>query len=452
MPQGVWVQVPPRPPNFKTIIQEEVMALWNPAEGKTKVKRTKEEGCSICMTIEAPVERVSESFHDATVQIQSRAQAPGFRQGKVPLDVVKKQFASNIRERAADIAIRKTLKEAFESEKINAVGSPLLKKIDFEENKPLKMEIEVEVFPTVEPKNYTGVKATKKVAKITDTKLQETLNGILENSAKLEPETEGVAIGDEHFVIVDYTAFKGDKEASEYSSKDELVDMSSPQTIEGLTKAIKGAKKGEEREFETEIQKEKVKFKVTPKEIKKKVLPPLDDEFAKKMKFESADKLKEHVKTMMQKDEDMKNEKEMFRQIEDALIKDNVFELPKSLIEAHLERSMQRLLERIPKEQQDAMPKEQMEQLKANVKPAIERDLKIGILLNSIAKKEDLIAKDEDFNKELEESLTRTQNEEDKTRVKKFFEERKPDILATITERKVLEFLKNKAEIKEEAA
>ena len=112
-------------------------------DGKQNIttKQISKEGCTVVLEVTADASLVNECFHNATLQVQSRAQLQGFRAGKVPLDLVKKNFSGHILERALDTVIRRASLVALQETKLNAVMAPTVTKADFtalKENTPFR--------------------------------------------------------------------------------------------------------------------------------------------------------------------------------------------------------------------------------------------------------------------------------------------------------------------------
>ncbi|MCX5783053.1 MAG: trigger factor, partial [Elusimicrobia bacterium] len=366
-----------------------------------------------------------------------------------PLDMVKKQFAGHIKERALDNMIRESTAQTIREQKLNPVTPPLIKKIDFNEGKPLSFEIEVETAPVFEPKNYVQAKIVKKTPKADEREVDETIKEMLEHNARLEADSPEAVVGPESFAVVDYTAFKDGKEMSEYKCTAELVDMASPQTIAGLCPAIMGAKKGETREFNADVSGAKLLFKAAIGEIKKKTLPLFDDTFAKETGYESAEKLKEKIKDSLLKNAQKKSEEDVVRQIEDHILKENPISLPPSIVEYHVGLSTERILERVSPHDRHLVTEEEQKKLREKIRPAVERDIRISYIMHGIAEKEKIEVSPADYDGELEKSLARSANENERQAVRKFFESRRDDIMVSIRERKIIEFLKSKAVIQE---
>lgn len=429
--------------------RSDLMSIFSKAQqGEVEVKELKKEGCKITLKVDAAASLVDKCFNDALVQVQSRAQMHGFRAGKVPLSLVKQNFPQHIMDRAVDAVIKSAVSKALEAQNLNPVAVPTLMKADFSklaEGKPFDFEVAVEVAPEVNPVNYTGIKVTKKAAAVTDEEVDEQLRQVLEHNSRLEEDADAV-VKDDSMVIVKYTGSKNGVADHKLSADSELVDISAPQTVDGLAEAVKGLKKGESKKFETKSGEDTLSYDVTVEEVKKKVLPALDDAFAKDMGFETVAELKEKVRENMSADAQKASDRDFVAQIEDALVKENNFPLPEGLVLEQTERSVDSFLQRFGGASGGITPKQRQE-LGEKMRPNVEKDIRIGYLVHAIAKKENLEATDADFDAELEKALKENDKKEEK-RIKSFFAERKSHILATLNERKVFDFLKAKADVK----
>lgn len=419
-------------------------------DGKQNIttKQISKEGCTVVLSVTADATLVNECFHNATLQVQSRAQMQGFRAGKVPLDLVKKNFSGHIIERALDTIIRRASLAALQETKLNAVMAPTVSKADFsalKENTPFTFEMTVDIAPEFEPKDYIGIKVTKKDNAVKPEDIKNHINSVLENNATLEAAKEGEGINETSYVIVTYTGKKNGVQDKKYTARSEMIDMSAPQTIAGLADNLKGMKKGETKTFEIKEENTPVEITATVEEIKNKVLPTLDDKFAKDMGFDNVEKLEAHVKEALEHEAKHKADRDLTSQIEDALVKANDFALPKSLVDYHTNLSVENFIQRMFGGRTANIPEENRKTFIQKMRPSVEKDLRIGYIIHAIANKENIAATDADLKEEMDNAVKNSPKEAEQ--IKKFFETRKEDILATIKERKVFTFLKEKANI-----
>ncbi len=412
-----------------------------------KIKKIKQEGCVHVFSVNLDAKALGEASQEALVHLQSVVSLPGFRVGKVPLAMIKDQFPSMVKDEVLDIAAKAALPEILKGSQLNPVVSPLLKDVKYDAGKSLYFEIQFECSPTIEPKGYEKIAATRKVHVVTDAEVDKYINQVREYNAYLKPADENEAAAKDHFVIVDYDTFENGAPVKDGSVKGEIVDLSSPQTIAGLADAVVGAKKGESREFDAPFGDKKMHFKVTVTEIKKKVVPALDENFLKEAGVKTVEELKGNVKKLLEQGSSEKTEKDMLSQIEDALLKSNPMTLPPTLVKEEAQELLELFKKRAPMEQH--LPDESMLE---RLKPVAERNLSLTYILHHIAKKEKVEATDAELEAELEKVMARLNTEDEKKKGRELFEKRKEYIRASMVESKTMSLVKDRAVIKEEKA
>ncbi|HAT72823.1 MAG TPA: trigger factor [Elusimicrobia bacterium] len=412
-----------------------------------KIKKIKQEGCVHVFAVNVDAKALGSASQEALVRLQSVVSLPGFRVGKVPLAMIRDQFPSMVKDEVLDIAAKSALPEILKDAKLNPVVAPLLKNVNYEPAKALYFELQFECSPTIEPKGYEKIAATRKVHKIADADVEKYINQVREYNAYLKPAAEGQAAAKTHFVIVDYDTFEDGVLVADGSVKGEIVDLSSPQTIAGLAEAVLGAKKGEAREFDAPFGDKKMRFKVTVAEIKEKVVPELDENFLKEAGVKTVEELKANVRKLLEQGASEKTEKDMLGQIEDALLKNNPLTLPPTLIKEEAQELLELFKKRAPVEQH--LPDES---LLERLRPVAERNLSLTYILHNIAKKENIQATDAELDAELEKVMARLNTEEEKAKGRELFEKRKEYIRASMVENKTMTLVKEKAVIKEEQA
>ncbi len=426
---------------FKTATAEEV-----------KTKQLNKEGCRVNLSVEASAELITKAFQNAAVQVQSRAQMQGFRAGKVPLDLVKQNFAGHIKERALDLALKSAIGAALEQAKLNAVTVPSLTKADFatfNDGQAFSFELAVDVAPEFDVKDYKGIPVTKKAETATEQEVKDQLDRILQANARLESAPEGTVIDDKVYAVVQYKGKRNGTEDYKLSADSELIDMAAPQTMPELAKAVLGMKKGETKDFETKEGNDTLSFHVTVDDVKNKIVPNLDDSFAKDMGFDTLDQLKQRVQEGLNAEAKENSARDFVNQIENHLVKMNNFPLPETLVQEYTDQSLNNFVRNVTQLKPEQLSAEQRKSFEERIRPTVEKDLRIGYIIHAIAKKENLEATEADWQAELDKSLTaNAKTKEDEKKIRAFFEERKDHILATLNERKVFDFLKKEAVVK----
>jgi len=410
-----------------------------------KIKKIKQEGCVHLFGVTLDSKQLGEASEAALVRLQSVVSLPGFRVGKVPLAMIKGQFPSMVKDEVLDIAAKSALPEILKASELNPVVAPMLGNVTYEPEKNLYFELQFECAPTLEPKGYEKIAATRKTHKVSDADVEKYITQVREYNAYLRPAADGEAAAKDHFVIVDYDTLENGVPVKDGSVKGEIVDLSSPQTIAGLADAVIGAKKGESREFDAPFGDKKMHFKVTVNEIKAKVVPELDENFLKEAGVKTVDELKANVRKMLEQGASEKTEKEFLSQLEDALIKSNPLSLPPTLVKEEARELLELFKRRAPMEQR--LPDEAMLE---RLKPVAERNLSLTYILHHIAKKEKIEATDAELDAELEKVMARLNTEDEKAKGRELFEKRKEYIRASMVESKTMDLVKGKAVIKEE--
>ena len=409
---------------------------------KPKFKKVKEEGCVVTLSVEIASPEVDDAAQTALVRLQSQARIPGFRPGKAPLDMVKQHFSGRAREEAFDALIRKHVPAALEEMKLRVVETPSVENIEWKQGDPLVLTVRVEVAPTPSAKDYTKIPVTRKPQAADDAALNKRVDELRDAQARLETSKDD-AVGDKSFVVMDYSASQNGKPLANAKGTGELVDMSSEQSVEGLTAGLKGMKRGEQKTIKVTLGGKETDLSVTVTEIKTKVLPELDAEFAKDMGMQSVDELKGKLKEVLDRETKAASEADAARQIEEALVKNNKFALPPSMVERQLEGMMDRMRRQLMGA--TALPEKTLTDLKAKMQPRAEDEVRLAFVMSAIAEKEKIEATDADLAAELEAGLKDAENDAKKAELKDIFAKRKDQIAHMIRERKTLQFLKDKA-------
>ncbi len=407
-------------------------------------KKVKEEGCCLTYEIEIKDKDFDNIFEKAMLRVQNEAVYPGFRKGKVPLDIIKKHFYEAVISEIKEVAIREVLNLLFEKEKIFPVVSPSVFDIKLDNNKRnISFKIYIEQPPKFDVKDYTGFEVKRNLRNITDEDIENYLKTLREYNAYLKS-VEEQSVSKNHYLIVDYDVFENGNKIDEI--KNEIVDMSSSQSIAGFEEAVLGAKKGDVREFETEFDGKKIKFVVKINDIKEKVVPEIDENFLKQLGVNDINELKNQVRKILENEELQRSEKSIIEQIENHLIEKNNFSLPPTLVKQEIEELFEIVKKRanIPPDQ-----KIRLEDYEDKLKPIAERNLKITYILHEISKKENIKATEDDFYNEFQNAIKQLKNQEEINKAKMLFEQRRDYIMASITENKVMDFIKSKITIKD---
>lgn len=364
------------------------------------------------VVFEVPRDRYSEVLESEFKELKKTVQLKGFRKGKVPLNIVKAIFKEKVLADASRKLIEETFKPGLDEKKITPVSVINIEPQPVEDDAPFTYTAEIEVPPPIDLKEYRGLKLTRYVRTVTDKDVEDRLNLMRERHAKLVPVTEERGVKEGDHLVVDIAAQSGDEPVKELSVVDYHLELGRNLYIPDFDAKLEGMTLGETRHVTMELSEnfprkdlagKTVVFDITLKDAKVRVLPEVDDDFAKDLgDFESLAQLEEGIR------EDVTNLKrnttkaEVEKQVIDALVEMHSFEVPESLveeeIEAILDRSRERLLALgVPKNRVPAPSAAQREQAKS----AAERNVKAALILKAIAEKEQISVADEDVDTEV---------------------------------------------------
>ena len=411
------------------------------------------------LTIEASAEDLEKAIEKAYQKQKKQISIPGFRKGKVPRQMVEKMYGKAVfYEDAANELIPDAYEKALEECEEDIVSSPKIEVTQIEAGKPFVFTATVALKPEVKLGKYKGVKVDKIDVEVTDADIDAEINKEREKNARnITVEDRPVKDGDittlDFEGFVDGIAFEGGK------GENYPLTIGSGAFIPGFEEQLVGAEIGKEVEvkvtFPEDYQAENLKgkdavFKCTVKEIKEKQLPELDDEFAGEVsEFDTLAEYKEDVKTTLtlKKERDAKNAKE--NAAVDAAVAASEMEIPEAMLETQQKQMLDEFAQRISMQglsmqQYFQFTGSNYQQMFEQVKPQAEERIKARLVLEAIAKAENLEATEEEYEKELQNMAEIYQMEVDKVR-ELMGEKEKKNIMQDLAVKKAAEFVADNA-------
>src|SRR6266540_11268 len=258
------------------------------------------------LTIEIPSAVVDAEINRIAKGYTKQARIPGFRPGKVPTTLVKQRFKDQILHDVMHGLIPRAVDEALQERGIEPVDTPNIKDVAIEEGQPLKFTAAIETVPSFDPGDLSSITLQDKKVTITEDAIEQTLQRIRERAAKHETiEGRPVTDGDSVVVALDRKEASGENDHHD----DVTVEMGAPGNPPGFDANLFGLNVGDEKTFSIhfpadyaaeDFRDQDVSYTVKVKEIRRKVLPELDDEFAKDLgEFDSLAALKDRIRTDM---------------------------------------------------------------------------------------------------------------------------------------------------------
>lgn len=403
------------------------------------------------LVIEVPPDELERAFQDVVEEFRSRVQLPGFRKGHVPRNVIELQFGHSMEHEVLERVVKRSYESVVRDQKLEPISYPTIEKIEFARGKPLTYEAQVDIKPSVNPRDYLGLDVDAKETQVTDEEVDKTLDELRQRTAEWTPVDREA--GDTDAVLVDYVRLnaKG-KPIRKTEQKDALVELSASGLLPEFRTHLLGTKAGEHRSFQVsyppefgneELRGRSATFSVVVQGVRERRIRPLDDEFAREIAgMRDLAELRARVRLNMEGEARVKAQREQEEALIDQVIARNPMELPESMVREYLEE----LLQRLKGEGREWTPEEE-DRFRREYRPLAERRIKRDLLLDSIARAESVTVTDEDIDQALRGAAEGEDAPPETERVLRSAEHR-DRARAHLTERKVFALLREKARLK----
>jgi len=362
------------------------------------------------ITIEIPSEVVDAEINKVARDYSRQARIPGFRPGKVPPTVVKQRFRDQILHDVSHSLIPKAVEEALQERGIEPVDTPNIKDVDLKEGQPLKFTAAIETVPPFDPGDLSTISVERRPTVITEEAIAQTLDRLRERAAKSEP-VEGRPVADTDTVVIDIE--RKDPGGETDTHENVSLELGAPVNPPGFDGHLIGMNPGDRKTFTIhfpadygvkEMADTDVDYTVSLKEIRKRVLPELDDEFAKDLgEFESLDGLRERVRDDLQAEANEASERQVRTAVLKQLADRITFELPPSMVEREIERRLEEFVRQLM--QQNVDPREagiDWAQFREAQREPARAAVASALALDEIARRDGITVADEDVDKEIE--------------------------------------------------
>jgi trigger factor len=377
------------------------------------------EGCRHSLEISIPVQEVESETSRVVADVQKRAKFPGFRPGKVPTSLVRKQFAGDIRQKVLESLVPKYLHKQFEADNLNVVGTPDISDVHFHDGEPLRFKAEFEVVPTIELGEYKGVEVPYQDPQVTDEDVVKRIEELREQKAEyVNIDPRPIEIGD--FAVVALESIAG-VEGDPVKQDEMVLEMGGSDTFEAFTENLLTLSPGDEKEFQVtypddygakRLSGKTVTFHATVKGIRRKELPELNDEFARDLgDYRDLEELREAVRKNLFAQREFDAQQTAKSKIVDKLIEQHTFPVPEVFVERQIKNRVEQSLRAMAAEGVDPNSiKLDWEKVKASQRDKALSEVKASMLLSRISEREAIHATREEVDREVEK-VARQQRE-----------------------------------------
>ncbi len=416
-----------------------------------KVNVTNQEGWKRVLDIELPKDKVEAELDSAYKKYQSKAKIPGFRPGKAPLEVVKSHYKEQIFGDVLESLLVQGYQDALNQTQLQPIGTPVVKDIQFEPGLPLKFKAEVEVQPEITAKDYKGIPLVKKVETVKDEQVDQTIEYLREKNAELRPVERETKEKD--VIIVDFEeSYSANNQLKKEKFESQMLELSEKTLLKDFLTNLIGLKLGEEKDFEitypgnypnAKLASQKVSYKVKVKEIKEKISPFLNDDFAKSVgNYQTLLELRLKIREDIQKSMEQEAEKELKNQLAAKIVEKNDFTVPEVMINSYLDYVVQEVKRKHPQADENEIREQ-------NRAAGLAR-IKWEFIFHQIAKQEKIQVNQADIDQRIKQFAAAYKLPEDQAKQYLSSEKRIRDLKDSISEEKVLDLLLKEAKIKEE--
>jgi trigger factor len=359
--------------------------------------------------VEIPADLIAAEAKRVTADFSRQANVPGFRPGKVPAGVIRTRFAKEIQEQVMEQLLPRTFQDAIADKGLEVVGEPVLEHLDaFVEGAPVKYKAEFEVKPKFELGEYRGLSIDDPKIDVAETDIGSMVERLRDQASAYRPvEDRGLEEGD--FAMIEMTT-SGD--GIEPDTRGGHFRLGEETPLPELHEALRGKKPGESASFEKtypdDAQNEQfrgrtIKHDVTLKEIRVQEKPEITDEFAQSTgEWQTVDEMREAIAADIRKHRELEAKRLKKNQIGDLLLAAHHFEVPDTLVEEELGKSLQNYARFLASQGVDIEKAEiDWRKMQEEFRPEAVKRTKRALILEQIAKKENLIVSDVEIDAEI---------------------------------------------------
>jgi trigger factor len=409
---------------------------------------------------EIPASEVERRMQATARQLAQNMRMPGFRKGKVPAPVVIQRVG---REAVLDETVRGALGrwylDAIDDAGIHPVGDPNLDLGDLpDEGQPLTFTIEIGVRPAASLGQYKGVEVGRREPAADDEAVAAEIEALRERSARLETADE--AAGDGDFVVMDYVGTLDGEPFAGGEGRDQLIELGSGRLVPGFEEQLKGARAGDDHTITItfpddygaeDLAGKEAQFAVTVKEVKRKDLPELDDDFASDAAgFDTMDELRDDVAAKLREADVNRIEAEFREAVLDAVVKDSTVDVPEALVDARAAELWERMLhslghQGITKEAYLRIAGQTEEELLAQARPDAAQALRREAVIAAVVQAEEIEPSEGDLLDALQATAAREGTAPEKLRARLEKAGRLDDLREDLAQRAAIDLLASEA-------
>ncbi len=371
------------------------------------------------LVIEIPAADVAAEIEEHGKAFARKARVPGFRPGKVPLRVVLQRYRDELLHEALEHMIPHAVDEALHEHGLEPVETPEIKDMSVEEGQPLRFTASFETVPPIDPGSYESLSLRRQVVTVADGEVDQALEQMRQQAARYEP-VEGRAVEAGDTVVVDLSrqVIGPDKPGEVERHEKVTIELGAAVNPPGFDEEIAGLEVDASKTFTVaypadyavpDLAGRQLRFDVRVGAIRRRVVPDLDDEFAKDLgEFDTLEALRTRVRDDLQKEAERESDRQVRGELLTQLASRVTFEVPSALVERELDRRVEELLRRLVSQRIDprkaSIDWEKFRE--AQRAPSVEA-VRSTLVLDEVARRESLAVSEEEIDSEVAQYAAR---------------------------------------------
>jgi trigger factor len=365
--------------------------------------------CKRSIEIEIPLEEVERAQERVTNSIKQRVRLPGFRPGKAPINIIKSRFEGEIRNEVLELLLPQAFRDRVQKDELNVVGTPDITDLKFEPGQPIRFKADFEIAPEFEIADYRGLPVKYEEPTVSDEELDKRIEAMRESKAEY-PNLDPRPIENNDYVLVHLRSLGGLAEPIE---QDVQIQVGAEETLPAFNEALIGASPEAVIELDVtypeEYGQEKlagktVRFELTPKFIRKKELPGLDDEFARDLgDYQTLDELRDAVRKSIFNEKQYTAQQTAKEELIDRMVERNDFPIPQAYVDRQIENQVRMQLRSLAGQGIDPNTIQlDWDKVKENQREKAVRNVRASLLLEKIAEREGISATKDEVDREVQ--------------------------------------------------
>jgi len=362
------------------------------------------------LKVEISPEKVSKELADAYKLLSKQVTVRGFRKGKTPRSVLEKMYSDRVNAQVAESLIKESLPDALKEADLSLILAPEIKDFsNISDGEPFTYSAVVDIWPEFELPDYKGIEIEEPEVTVSDEEVEEQFNALVNFYAEVKDIDEDRPVKKGDIVVIDYEGFIDGKPVEELKEENYYLEVGAGNFNEKFESELIGLEKGAEKDIDISYPEDAINelvagktvtYHVKVKQIKERVLPELNEEFISRFgkDVKSVDDLKEKLRKQILKDKEEGAKAAMRRQLLDKLLEQVDFPVPERLVEDKLKQMIDNVTSHLYERGYD-LNKAQIseDRLKEKMREDAERQVKLELILDKIADKEEIYPEDKDM-------------------------------------------------------